>query len=78
MGIHYACPFGAVSSVYAWEEIGDLITRIARKYLHLAIFRYVDDFFGPERRACCIHAWLRRSMLWNVCRKECLEHAVIQ
>jgi len=47
--VHYACPFGAISSVYAWEDIGDIIVGIARKYLHLAIHRYVDDFFGPER-----------------------------
>ena len=52
---HYALPFGAVSSVYAWEKVGSLLCQLARKYLKLAIFRYVDDFFGPERYASWAH-----------------------
>ena len=52
---HYALPFGAVSSVYAWEKVGSLLCQLARKYLNLAIFRYVDDFFGPERYASWVH-----------------------
>ena len=47
--VHYACPFGAIASVFAWEHVGDVLLGIARKFLHLAIHRYVDDFFGPER-----------------------------
>jgi hypothetical protein len=56
MAMHYACPFGAVSSVYAWEEIGDMITKIARRLLHLVVLRYVDDYFGPERKESLEHA----------------------
>ena len=46
---HYACPFGAVASVHAWERVGALLCHLARKYLKLAVLRYVDDLFGPER-----------------------------
>ena len=46
---HRACPFGAVSSVHSLEIIGALLCKIARRVLNMAIFRYVDDFFGPER-----------------------------
>ena len=51
MSLHAACPFGATSSVYAWERIGALLCTLARRVLHLAVYRYVDDFFGIERCA---------------------------
>ena len=47
---HYACPFGLVRSVHAWERIGRAILHIARVFLHLAIMEYVDDYFGPDRQ----------------------------
>ena len=53
---HRASPFGAASSVHAWERIGALICKLARKYLHMAVFRYVDDFFAPERPDVLEHA----------------------
>ena len=34
---------------------GALICSIARKVLHVAAFRYVDDFYGPEREAAAQH-----------------------
>ncbi len=46
---HHAMPFGATSSVYAWHRVGALLCSIARKVLHLAVYRYVDDFFAVER-----------------------------
>ena len=46
---HYACPFGATASVYAWERIGQLIRWIARKYLKMVVFTFVDDSFALER-----------------------------
>ena len=46
---HAACPFGAVASVHAWERVGAAITHIAKKFLKLALMRYVDDLFAPER-----------------------------
>ena len=46
---HGACPFGAIGSVHAWEREGAAITHIARKFLKIALMRYVDDLFGPER-----------------------------
>lgn len=45
---HFACPFGAKSSVYAWERVGRALCFLARTVLHLNIFRYVDDYFGAE------------------------------
>ena len=50
---HTACPFGAVANVHAWERIGAAICFLARKLLKLAILRYVDDYFGPERCEQC-------------------------
>ena len=37
--------------MHGWERIGALITRIARKILHIPILRYVDDFFSALRAA---------------------------
>ena len=48
VALHYAMPFGASGSVVAWHRIGDLLCKIARKLLHIALLRYVDDYFGPE------------------------------
>ena len=44
--------FGAVGSVHAWERIGAALAHLARHFLHLALFRYVDDYYGPDR---CVH-----------------------
>ena len=49
VSVHYACPFGALSSVHGWERTGRLLTTLARKILHLPTDRYVDDLFGAER-----------------------------
>jgi hypothetical protein len=46
---HLAMPFGAASSVWAWHRIGALLCSIARKVLHLPVYRYVDDFFAVDR-----------------------------
>ena len=46
---HYACPFGAIGSVHAWERIGAAILHIAHTFLRLPVLRYVDDYFGPDR-----------------------------
>ena len=46
---HNMCPFGATSSVYAWEHVGGLICTLANKLFGLILLRYVDDFFGTER-----------------------------
>ena len=54
---HAACPFGAVASVHAWERIGNAIAHLARRFLKLALFIYVDDMFAPERRAPVVVLW---------------------
>lgn len=53
---HGACPFGAVASVHAWERVGAAIAHLARKFLKIALLRYVDDMFAPERPATMAHA----------------------
>ena len=36
---HLGMPFGSVASVHHWERIGELITAIARRVLHLPVLR---------------------------------------
>jgi len=54
--MHFASPFGAVSSGHAWERIGAAIAHIAVYFLRIPVLRYVDDYFGPERPDCLDHA----------------------
>ena len=62
---HFTCMFGAVGSVHAWERIGAALTHLARYLLHLALFRYVDDYFGPDRFAAfCVR-------LFSLCFQSC-------
>ena len=51
MSVHNACMFGAIASVHAWERVGAALCFIARRFLRVAVCRYVDDFFAPERYA---------------------------
>ena len=53
---HNACPFGASSSVHNWERVGEMLAALERKILKLAVLRYVDDYFGPERAETVAHA----------------------
>ena len=53
---HYATPFGATSSVWAWHRIGAMLEYLARKLLHIPVLRYVDDYFSAERRELVEHA----------------------
>ena len=58
--IHYAMPFGAISSVHEWEKLGGLLLDIVLVILRVVCFRYVDDFFGAEpmetleHTKCCV------------------------
>ena len=56
VAVHKAMPFGALAAVHAWERIGALLTKIGRTVLKIALFRYVDDFFGCERPALVDHS----------------------
>ena len=53
---HYAMPFGAKASVYAWERLGHFIATVARRLLMLPVMRYVDDFFAAEPLDSLAHA----------------------
>ena len=56
VAVHNACPFGASSAVFNWERVGVMLAFFARRVLKLALLRYVDDFFGPERGETVAHA----------------------
>ena len=47
----FACPFGLMGAVHGWQRVGAGITHIARRFLHIPIEQFVDDYFGPERHA---------------------------
>ena len=61
VAFHYGMPFGATGSVFTWHRVGDLILYIARILLFMALSRYVDAYFGPERcraeRMLVVHMW---------------------
>ena len=73
--VHQAMPFGATSSVEAWHRVGDLLTTIARRLLHLPVFRYADDFFSLERCASMLPHVLTSAASFSV-RRETVEHAM--
>ena len=56
-------PFGATSSVHAWEREGTPICNIAHRLLKLGCFRYVDDFLRCERAETMEHAMLCMARL---------------
>ena len=54
------------------SALGALICSIARKILHIAAFRYVDDFYGPEREAAVQHT--RELFARLICDSRLLFH----
>ena len=74
---HYSAPFGATSSVHAWERVGHLLCRIARRLLALPVLEYVDDYFAPERLIVRHVAWHCACVFVLLCfRPESVEHAM--
>ena len=53
---HLAMPFGAISSVHAWDRVAKLLRKIARVLLKMPLLVYVDDFHGPELPEAVKHA----------------------
>lgn len=53
---HLCLPFGSVASVHHWDRIGALLRAIARRFLHLPVSRFVDDFFAMARAAEVEHS----------------------
>ena len=47
---HYAMPFGAVSSVYAWDRIGEMIAKIASELLKTAACRWSTLLFSKQKK----------------------------
>ena len=41
---------------YAVCFVGELLKVIGRRVLHLPLSRFVDDYFGAERKGCAEHA----------------------
>lgn len=65
---HLAMPFGAISSVHAWDRVAKLLLAIGRKLLKLPLLVYVDDFHGADMPTSAkhgIHCFARivRAML---------------
>ena len=52
---HLSCMFGAVSSVYHWERVGELLKAIARRIFHIPLCRFVDDFLAAEHCEVAAH-----------------------
>ncbi len=76
VALHNAMPFGATSSVYAWHRVGELLCTIARKVLHLPVYRYVDDFFAIGRSVVCSAACLLLGASLCACRPDTIAHAM--
>ena len=55
---HVSMPFGAVSSVHAWDRVAKLLCRIARVLLKIPMLVYVDDFHSAEKPETGEHAKL--------------------
>ena len=53
---HIMLPFGAISSVYGWDRVGNMLTHLARVILKIAVLRYVDDYFWAEHAETIAHA----------------------
>ena len=43
VAIHLACPFGATSSVQAWQRTAAAVTFLARTLLAVLVFCYVES-----------------------------------
>ena len=74
---HAAMPFGATSSVWAWDRVGAFLAMLARTILFIPVLRYVDDYFSVEwysRLARAPHWFLTSRIL--VGRQETAEHAM--
>ena len=75
---HCATPFGALSSVHHWERIGTLLCTVARRILHLPVFRFVDDFFAACRGAVAEHSMQIFAMLVHLfTRVSCCMRVVV-
>ena len=59
---HLAMPFGASSSVYAWDRVGSAFVHIIRSLLKIPIGKYVDDFHGEKIKT---NAWSIASAVWK-------------
>ena len=53
---HLALPFGSTGSVHGWHRVGAALCIFARVLLGLALFQYVDDFFGLDHPVIAEHA----------------------
>ena len=53
---HQALMFGSLGSVHGWDRPRALLRHLGRKLLHLALNRYVDDYFCAEAEGVQDHA----------------------
>eukprot|EP00971_Amphidinium_carterae_P070662 1397364-Amphidinium_carterae.1 len=52
----YAQPFGAAHAVGNFCRVAEWITRVARRFFHLAVEHFYDDFFQVEPTSTAIVA----------------------
>lgn len=73
---HFATPFGATSSVWAWERVGAMITRIAQKVLRIPVLR--SCVLGVMPGSLHMRGCMRRYVddMFSADRPECVEHAL--
>ena len=64
--------------MHAWEREGAAVTHIARKFLKMAVMRYVDDLFAPERcvQMCVTLLHVVAQCVCCIRRKATMEHAL--
>jgi hypothetical protein len=48
--------FGGIGSVHGWDSLGAFIKHVGRVALALPVFRYVDDYYSPEKKETAEHA----------------------
>ena len=54
---HWAVPFGAIGSVFAWDRVGALLAHIGRKLLRLPLLRSAPvDNTTKKKKVCCMCA----------------------
>ena len=76
VAMQLACPFGATSSVQAWQRIAAAVTFLGRSILGVVVFCYVEDYIGVDRCCACLLVGCSMHGVILVLRPECAEHAM--
>jgi len=58
-----ATGFGPTGAVYAWHRTGSFTRDVLRKLFIVAVGRYVDDYYGTDKRGSVVSGGLATSIL---------------